>query len=854
MLRATLKSLLSRKLRLLLSGLAVVLAVMFVAGSFVLYDTLGRTFDSLFSQAYDFIDVQVTAKPVLDAGQGQPLPQTIEAGTVTRIENIPGVRKATGTVVVEGARLIGANGKVVPTTGAPRLGTAWAGQSQLTSLSQGHAPQAEDQIVVNAALLKSAGVHIGDRVGVLTPLAPKQTFEIVGTFVYTGGRDSRGGAQVVAFTEAQAQKLMLGGTGVFSEVDVQVDNKADLVKVRDAVRQSLGAKFEVETGQDLAKKSSDRVRSSLDFVKYALLGFAGVALLVGIFLILNTFSIIVAQRTQELALLRAIGASRRQLVGSVLLEAFVVGLLASTIGLGLGVLIGYFGAVALTAASAGLQVASVAVPSSAVIVSYAVGILVTVGATLTPAAKAARVAPVAAMRAASGGERSMVGISIWGGLFLAIGGGLLALGLSGRTHSNTLGVIVLGVLISFIAVALLTPLLSRPIVSVLGRLFSWSVPGKLGRRNSARNPRRTAITAAAMMIGVALVTAISTLSTSASASVAKVLGGQLQADLVITGQQDSPSPVPPQIEPAALRRIAGLSEVDSVSGGSYDNAKVDGKAEFIFAYDDVAVAGKILNYKTTAGTLGTLSGGQFIAGATTAKDHHWSIGDSPTFQLSRGDARQLQLVGTYDDSQALGGSGAIVISWPDATAGFRAPTAIQAFAKLKPGADATAAKKQVEQILADSPEVTVQTRDEFVGQTTSFFDNALIIVQVLLGVAMLIAVLGIVNTLVLSVLERTRELGMLRAIGLRRGQAMRMVTTESVVISLFGALLGIGVGAGLGSAVVWALKDKGITELVLPWQQMVSYVIAAALVGVVAAVLPAIRAARLNVLRAIAYE
>ena len=852
MLRATLKSLLSRKLRLLLSGLAVVLAVMFVAGSFVLYDTLGRTFDSLFSQAYDFIDVEVTAKPVLDTGEGEPLPQNIEAGTVKRIESIPGVRKATGTVVVEGARLIGANGKVVPTTGAPRFGMSWDGQSQLFSLNQGHEPQSDDQIVVNAALLKSAGVHVGDRVGVLTPLEPKQTFTIVATFAYSGGRDSLGGAQVVAFTQPRAQRLMLGATGVFSEVDVQVDNKADLVKVRDAVRQNLGARFEVETGQDLARKSSDRIRASLDFVKYALLGFAGVALLVGIFLILNTFSIIVAQRTRELALLRAIGASRRQLVGSVLLEAFLVGLLASTIGLGLGVLIGYGGAAALAAQSAGLQVASVAVPSSAVIVSYAVGILVTVVAALMPAAKAARVAPVAAMRAAAGGERSMVGISIWGGLFLAIGGGLLALGLSGRAHSNTLTVIILGVLISFIAVALLTPLLSRPIVSVLGRLFSWSVPGKLGRRNSARNPRRTAITAAAMMIGVALVTAISTLSTSASASVAKVLGGQIQADLVIAGQQDSP--IPPQIEPSALQRIGALSGVDSVSGGSYDNAKVDGKAEFIFAYDDVAVAAKILNYRTTAGIVGTLSGGQFIAGATTAKNHHWSIGDSPAFQLSRGDARQLQLVGTYDDSRALGGSGAIVVSWPDATAGFRAPTAIQAFAKLKPGADAAAAKKQAEQILADSPEVTVQTRDEFVGQTTSLFDNVLVIVQVLLGVAMLIAVLGIVNTLVLSVLERTRELGMLRAIGLRRGQTMWMVTTESVVISLFGALLGIGVGAGLGSAVVWALKDKGITELVLPWTQMGLYVVAGAVVGVIAAVLPAIRASWLNVLRAIAYE
>jgi len=321
---------------------------------------------------------------------------------------------------------------------------------------------------------------------------------------------------------------------------------------------------------------------------------------------------------------------------------------------------------------------------------------------------------------------------------------------------------------------------------------------------------------------------------------------------VIAGQQDSP--IPPQIDPAALDRIRALSQVDSVSGGSYDNAKVDGKAEFLFAYDDAAVAGKVLNYKTSAGTITTLAGGQFVAGAKTAADHHWAIGDSPVFQLSRGDPHQFQLIGTFDDSLSLGGSGGIVISWPDATAGFRAPAAVQAFAKLKPGADAAAAKKQVEQILADSPEVAVQTRDEFLGTTTSLFDNLLLIVQVLLGVAMLIAVLGIINTLVLSVLERTRELGMLRAIGLRRSQTWRMVTTESVVISLFGAVLGITVGASLGSAIVWALKDQGITELVLPWTQMGLYVVAGAVVGVIAAVLPAIRASWLNVLRAIAYE
>jgi putative ABC transport system permease protein len=849
MLRATLKSLLSRKLRLLLSGLAVVLAVMFVSAGFVLSDTLGRTFDSLFTSVYDYTDIQVSAKPQVTGGDQAPAPANMDAAVIGKVAAVSGVRKATGSVFADGARVIGHNGKIVGGAGgSPRFGASWTGESELISLRDGHAPQSADQVVINAGLAKTAGFKLGEQIGVLT-LEAKKTFTVVGIFGYAGGRDSIGGEQTVAFTEPVAQRLMLGQAGVYNVVDVKVDNKKDLTSVRDAVRSELGAGFQVDTGKDLAKKNADQVKQGLSFVTYVLLGFAAVALLVGVFLILNTFSIIVAQRTQELALLRAMGASRGQVIRSVLLEASIIGVVSWLIGLAAGIGIGYGGAVALAALTSGLKVASVGVPPSAVIVSFVVGVGVTILAALLPAFQASRVPPVAAMRQASTADRPLTKLTVAGGVLAVLGGGALAYGLSGKAHGATLTWVLAGVLGTFVAVALLTPLLGRPIVSILGRLFAWSVPGQLGRRNSSRNPRRTAITAAAMMISIALVTGISTIFSSATQSINKVIDKQVQADLIVAGQQRSATP--PAIDPGALSQIRSLAAVDAVAAQAQDGAKVGGKPMFVGAFDDLGAATRILKLKTSSGSLSDVHPGDLVVDDGTAKKQHWKVGDEVPVQLTRGTERQFRIAAIYVGSQGVGG---IVVPWSDATTGFRAATATMAFVKLHSKGQTTAAKNDIDHILADSPEVDVLTRAEWVGNVTSFFDFVLTIVQILLAVAMLIAVLGIINTLVLSVLERTRELGLLRAIGLRRGQAMRMITVESVVISLFGAILGLAVGAGLGAAVVHALKNKGFTDLALPWGLMVTYLVAGALVGVVAAIIPAIRAARLNVLTAIAYE
>jgi putative ABC transport system permease protein len=849
MLRATLKSLLSRKLRLLLSGLAVVLATMFVSGAFVLTDTLGRSFDALFANAYSYTDIEVSAKaPVGNTEDTSAVTQNIDASVVDQVAHVDGVRQARGQVLVDGARVVGRNGKVVASTGPPRFGSAWTGDSELVKLRTGHGPQAPDQVVMNAGLANLSGYKIGDQVGVLT-LQPKKTFTLVGIFEYAGGRDSLGGEQTVGFTEPVAQELMLGRTGVYSAIDVKVTDHSNLTAVRDSIRRTLGDKYTVDTGKDLAKKASDSFKPFLNGFNNLLLAFAVIALLVGVFLILNTFSIIIAQRTQELALLRAMGASRGQVIRSVLLESAIVGVLASAIGYAVGIGLGAAGAFALTKLFGGLEVASVGTPVSGAVLSFVLGIAVTMISALLPAVRASRVAPVAAMREAATTDRPLTRLTVFGGIVFLGGAGTLAFGLSGRAHGATLTTILVGVGVSFIGVALLTPLLSRPAVAVLGRLFSWSLPGQLGRRNSARNPRRTAITAAAMMIGIALITAISTVFSSLTASVHKIVDQQLQADLVIAGQRSSG--IPPTIDPAALQRVRDLPGVATLAAGSYEGAKVNGKTTYVGSYDNLGNAVKILKLKPQDGSIDALGAHEVVMDQKTAKQLHVAVGDSLTIQLPRIPEGTYRVQGIYRDTQLGGG---ILVPWADAQAGFRSAQPVQAFAKVAAGSSVSTVKNQIDDILKDSPEGTVQTRGEFVDQSAQIFNFLLGVVQVLLLVALLIAVLGIVNTLILSVLERTREIGLLRAIGLRRGQTMRMITVESVVISLFGALLGLAVGVGLGAAVVRALKDQGFTQYAFPWVLMAVYLVTAAIVGVVAAIIPAIRAARLNVLNAIAYE
>jgi putative ABC transport system permease protein len=848
MLRATMKSMLQRKLRLILSGLAVVLGVMFVSGALVLTDTLGRSFDDMFAGVYADTDVQVhgESKVAVSEFEGEQVPANLPADTVDRVRALPSVADATGLVEADGARLIGPDGKVVPSTGPPRFGVNWAGETDLLQLREGHGPTAPDQIAVDAALAEAADLSIGDRVGVLT-LEPRQDFELVGIFGYSEGRDTIGGAQFVAFTDEVAQQLMLGEPDVWTNVDVRAAEGVSPEQVRDEVAAALGDGYVVRTGAELAEDNAGELKDALAFFNNILLGFAGVALFVGVFLILNTFSIIVAQRTRELALTRAVGASRRQIIGSVLVEAVVIGLVASVLGLAAGLGVGALLA-SLAAGTTSLTLASLALPASAVIAAFTVGVLVTVVAAVLPALRASRVPPVAAMQEAATPDRPLTRLTTAGTLTLAAGGTVLGLGLTGNAGGQELWAVLGGVLVCFIGVALLTPMVARPVVSLLGRLFSWSVPGKLGRLNSGRNPRRTAITAAALMVGVALVTGVGVLLDSTKESFSGLAADTMDAELIISGEQSGPRP--PSFDPVVLDEASRLPGVAAVSGMYLDAASVDGKNDYVGASNNLAADRDIFGLTATAGALDPLTDGELVVDDRTAEDHGLALGDQVQVQLSRGDARPYQVVGVYEWSPIYYGFVLPVAASSD----FGIPQPTMGFVKLDDSAPVEQIRAAVAELLADSPEVSVADQSGFIDEQTSQLDDVFTMIQILLGLAILIAVLGIINTLALSVLERTRELGLLRAVGLGRAATMRMITVEAVVISVFGALLGVVVGSGLGTATVQALKDEGITQLALPWTDMGTYLVLAGLVGVVAAVLPAIRAARTNVLNAIAYE
>ncbi|MEU4567851.1 FtsX-like permease family protein [Micromonospora sp. NPDC023956] len=849
MFRATLKSLLARKVRLLLSGLAVVLGVMFVSGAFVLTDTLGRSFDAIFADAYEGIDVNVTAKPriAVDETQGGLVAPPFPAATLEKVEALPGVAKATGMVAADGARLIGSNGKVVPTLGPPQLGGNWLGESDLVRLREGREPRADNEIVVNAALAEAAKVSVGDRVGVLT-LEPKRDFTLVGVFGYSGDRDSIGGAHEVMFTTPVAQRLMLGQPGTYSSIAVRATDGVRPETLRDDVAGVLGAEYDVKTGEQASEAASAGLKEGLSFFNQILLGFAGVALLVGTFLILNTFSIIVAQRTRELALMRAIGASGRQIIGSVVLEAIAVGLLASVLGLAAGIGIGALLAYVFGQFAGGLALAGLAVPPAAVISSFAVGMLITLVAALLPALRAARIPPIAAMQDVATPDRPLTKITVAGAVVTAIGAVLLALGLTDNAGGNTLAAILAGVLFAFVGVALLTPLISRPVVSLLGAVFAWSVPGKLGRLNSGRNPRRTAITAAALMVGIALVTGVTVVLDSAKSSIADRAADTIDAELTISGAQTGPRQ--PTFDPSVIDRAAALPGVSTAVGLFNDFAEVDGERRYVNAATDLAAVGRIYHAKATSGTLATLRPDQIALSEPVAKNRGKAVGDTLTIQFARG-ARHTYTVAAIVPEDRLPGS---YLLPRESAADFTVPQPFLALVQLADGTSIGQVQPRLEELVADSPEVSVADRAAFVEQQTGAFDQLLTMIQILLALAIVIAVLGIVNTLALSVLERTRELGLLRAIGLRRSQTMRMITVEAVVISVFGALLGVAVGTGLGAAVVRALEDEGIDKLVLPWSQMGVFLGLAALIGVIAAALPATRAARINVLGAIAHD
>jgi putative ABC transport system permease protein len=835
MIRVVLRSLLSRKLRLLMSTTAIVLGVAFVAGSLTLTDTLGRVFDNLFVTLTASTDLEVRG-PVAISGATGPtaVRKPVPAGLLATVAALPGVGGVTGDVSGY-AQILRPNGTAYQTGGAPAGGVNFDANRATSAvvIREGRAPTAPGEVVVDVATARKAGLKVGQHMTVLLASGRQEPL-LTGTFGL-GKIDSLGGASIVAFEQKTAERL-LGRPGEYDALRISVAKGASVAAVHQTLMRTLPRTVEVATGAKIAAESSTAVRTALGFFSTLMLVFAGVALFVGAFLIFNTFSMLVAQRQRELAVLRALGASRNQVTGSVLAEALVVGLLASGIGIALGLLVALGLRALVGTFGATLPAGPLVVGTRTVLLSLVVGVVITAVAALPPARKASAVRPVEAMRAASQAEADLRRGTVIGALLLVPGVGLLVVGLQGR-----LPLLGVGCILTFLAVAALAPLLSTPVARLLGLPMTRRVPGRLGRLNAMRNPRRTATTAAALMIGLAMVSAVSLVGASAKASFATDVPAALGADLVVQ-QQGQDQGIPVGVE----KQLAALPEVARADGLHLGQAKVGASMTNVTTLPGSAI-GRSLLLKQVAGDVTALAPGRILVEQGEAARQAVKVGGSLIVQLPRSEPHSYTVVGTYKAN--LLASKYLM----DITAAVGFPTAENSVLLLsrKPGVSAGALRAAVLTVTVGLPSAVVRDRQELADSATSQIDTAMAFLNVLLLLSIGIAVLGIVNTLALSVIDRTRELGLLRAVGLSRSQTRRMITSEAVLVAVFGALLGIAVGVGFGIALQRGLHDQGITVLAIPYGRLGLFIVAAAVTGVLAAVLPARRAARLDVLTAI---
>ncbi len=834
MFKATLKSLLARKLRLVLSALAVLLGVAFVSGAFVLTDTLGKSFDKLFDNVNHNVAVDVRGTKTVGGGSDDR--RDVPVSVVSTVRKVAGVAEVAPNVQGT-AVLIDKNGKAQKSSGAPMLGLNWVDSDRLMpmQIKTGQPPRNADQIVLDAALAKDAHYKVGDTARVSTPKGTVAA-TVVGIGTYADGSQSLGGAQTVIFDTATAQKLLLTGGG-YSDLRIAADKGMSQTELRDDIRKVLPGGVEAITGTKQADDQSKDIKTALGYFNTFLLVFAVVALFVGAFIIVNTFNILIAQRTRELALMRALGANRGQVNRSVLLEASIVGFIASVLGLagGVGVAAGLR---ALVASGSDMPSAGLIIEARTVIVAFAVGIGVTIVAAMLPARRAGRVAPLAAMRDAATPDRSLNRQVIAGLVLLVAGGTGTGLGLAGTISLLLLG---LSVMVGFIGITLLSPVFARPLVGALSAPFGKGPSAKLGRENSRRNPRRTAATAAALMVGIALVSAISVLGASLKTSTDKLVNQGVLANYVVlpdTGVDNAAAD--------AARRTDGVSSVATMRTGQ---VRVGGKAVFATALSDGAL-GSALTLDRETGNVKKLGGDTILLSKSAAKARHASAGSTVGVTYPDGSKASLRVGGTF----ANGGIGGDYVLPSTALPHFKTQQWNGILIKADKGADGAALKKNLQTALKPYPTAEVKTRKELAGDAAKQIDQVLTIVNALLILSIIIAVLGVINTLALSVLERTRELGMLRAVGMSRRQVKRMVRVESIAISAFGGLLGVVVGTGLGVLLQRSLSDQGLSELSFPGRNLLIYFVASAIIGVVAAWIPARRATRLNVLRAIATD
>ncbi|MEX1007880.1 MAG: FtsX-like permease family protein [Acidimicrobiia bacterium] len=856
MWRVTIKGLLAKKLRLVLTSIAVVLGVAFISGTFVLTDTLGSVFDNLFTEATKGVDAIVRSKRELSSDRGFAPRNPVPNSVVPVVEGAPGVKLARGNVQGS-ASVVDEDGDVVTNGTGQSSGFSWQQLpfGQANQIAKGHKPEAPDEVVLDENTADKSGYRLGAEVPIVFREATPEKFTLVGVFTF-GDSSSPPGTRA-GFTPATAQRVV-GRPGEWDSIYVAAKPGVSQDEVARNVREAIATaeqseSYEVLTGKQFADESASNVKDRLGFLNTFLLVFALIALFVGSFIIYNTFSIIVAQRSRELALLRALGASGKQVTRSVAAEAFVVGLLSSMLGLALGVLVAIGLQSLLAAFGFALPTESPVILPRTIIVAVFAGTVVTFVSALSPARSAARVPPVAAMRdtaviASSGSRRYRIG-----GLLTIIGILLLALGLFGDVGSDAVpggaaGLVGFAAFLVFIGVAMLSPLVARPVSRFLGwipaRLRGMS--GVLARENAMRNPRRTATTASALMIGLALVTLVAIIGASAKQSFSDIIDNSVRAEWLIQGKGFFSRGFSPEIAKSLDQDLPGAQIVEFRNG----DFVVDGDQRQLFGVSPNVQ--DVIDIKLRSGAnLDAFADGGVLVSTDTATNKGWKVGDTVDIQFEKTGVQRERIQGLYAEDRAIGAS--YLISLTSYEKNYTDQSDSLVAVRQASDSDDAKTRATIERVLKPYPTVEVQDQTEFKDSQIAQFDTILNLLYVMLLLAVVIALIGIVNTLALSIYERTRELGLLRAVGMTRAQVRTMIRDEAVIISIFGSLLGLVIGLAFGRALVSAVSDEGIT-FVLPVTQLAIFVILAGVAGFLAGAWPARRAARHDVLDAIGAE
>lgn len=844
MLRVALKSMAARKVRLLFTSLAVLLGVAFMAGTFVLTDTIGRSFDQLFDQAYEDVDTVVQGEEAFESDFGAQRP-LIDVGLLDTVAAVDGVDAAVPEVMGS-AQIVGSDGDVVGGT-AGSQGMSWvpdAGDLDLWELDEGERPAGPDQVAIDRSTADAGELAVGDVAAVLTP-AGNRDMTVTG-IVTAGDSESLGGSATLLFDLDTAIGLM-GEEGKVTSISVAAEDGVTSEELTDRIAEVLPDGVEAITGQQAADDTKELLGSVLGFLNTFLVTFALISLFVGSFIIYNTFTILVAQRSRENALLRAIGASRRQVLSAVLAESVVVGTIASVVGLGVGVGVAAGLKALLGAVGLDLPGGGVAVEPRTIVASVVAGLGVSVVSAVFPARRASKIPPIAALREVNVDQsaRSLPRL-VFGVVLAVLGAAAIAGGLA--ADEGGAGLVGLGATVVFIAVVVLGPILAVPIVSLIGAPLARAkgMTGSLARQNALRNPKRTASTAAALLIGVALVGAISIIAASARASLDQQLDESFNGDFVVAAAGFTSGGVSPEL----ADELRELPELASVSGLKYAPVLVDGSTQFLLALDADAAA-DVYDLGGGEGSLADLPDGGIAVDTETAEDEGLAIGDE--VEVTSAEATvPLTVVATYAGGGAVSGYLIDTSVYGELVSGPQVDT--QVVATLADGVTIAQGDAAIEAVTDAYPQVTVQDREEYKAAQGATVNTLLNMIYALLALAVFIALIGIANTLALSVLERTRELGLLRAVGMTRPQLRSMVRWEAVLISVLGALLGLGIALLFGWSLVTALSGEGLEVLSIPVVRLVVIVVLAGLAGVGAALLPARRAARLDVLKAITSE